>query len=88
LQIEKFQADGTLSAVHLAFSRDQKEKVYVQHLMHQTKAELWRLLEEGGHIYVCGLVFTDYLVLAMLIFALAHVLGEFRIYALCAKWED
>ena len=53
-QIEKYVADGTLSKVHLAFSRDQKEKIYVQHLMQQNKDELWRILEDGGHIYVCG----------------------------------
>jgi len=53
-EIEKYEADGTLSKVHLAFSRDQQEKIYVQHLMQQNQDEIWRILEDGGHIYVCG----------------------------------
>ncbi len=38
----------------LAFSRDQSEKVYVQHKMHENKAALWRSLEEGAYFYICG----------------------------------
>lgn len=45
---------GTLHKLSLAFSRDQKEKLYVQHLMLQEGAELWKLLDEGGYFYVCG----------------------------------
>ncbi|MBV9064876.1 MAG: sulfite reductase subunit alpha, partial [Methylobacteriaceae bacterium] len=37
-----------------AFSRDQEEKVYVQHRMQEKAAELWQWLEEGAHFYVCG----------------------------------
>lgn len=54
LQIKKYEEDGTLAKVHLAFSRDTSEKVYVQHLMKKNKADIWKVLEEGGHIYVCG----------------------------------
>lgn len=46
--------DGTLTKIHVAFSRDQEKKVYVQHLMKENKTEIWNLLENGGHIYVCG----------------------------------
>nr|UCK81639.1 NADPH--cytochrome P450 reductase [Arenicola marina] len=53
-ELERYQADGTLSKIHLAFSRDQAEKLYVQHLLRQNQAETWRILEAGGHIYVCG----------------------------------
>src|SRR4029077_19436047 len=37
-----------------AFSRDQEEKVYVQHKMWEQRQELWRWLEEGAYFYVCG----------------------------------
>ncbi len=48
------QAAGTLTRLDLAFSRDQAEKIYVQHRMLENAAELWRWLEEGAHFYVCG----------------------------------
>ena len=54
-EIEQYQTDGILTTVHLAFSRDQTEKVYVQHLMRKNQKELYKLLtEEQAHIYVCG----------------------------------
>lgn len=37
-----------------AFSRDQAEKVYVQHKMLQFSKELWNWLEKGAYLYVCG----------------------------------
>jgi len=45
---------GTLSRVDVAFSRDRAEKTYVQHRLAARGAELWRWLEEGAYIYVCG----------------------------------
>ncbi|MBL9170215.1 MAG: sulfite reductase subunit alpha [Verrucomicrobiales bacterium] len=53
-QILNWQNSGVLSRLDLAFSRDQAEKVYVQHRMIEGAAELWRWLEEGAHFYVCG----------------------------------
>lgn len=53
-EIEAFQADGTLAKLDLAWSRDQKEKIYVQHLMLQQAAELWAWLQDGAAFYVCG----------------------------------
>lgn len=38
----------------LAFSRDQEHKVYVQHRMLEQGFELFRWLEGGAHLYVCG----------------------------------
>ncbi len=38
----------------VAFSRDQEEKVYVQHLMNRQAEELFRWLKEGATLYVCG----------------------------------
>ncbi|TAE73301.1 MAG: sulfite reductase subunit alpha [Verrucomicrobia bacterium] len=49
-----FQQDGTLSKLDLAWSRDQKEKIYVQDLMLQQAAELWKWFQNGAAFYVCG----------------------------------
>jgi sulfite reductase (NADPH) flavoprotein alpha-component len=51
---QRFVKDGVLNKVSLAFSRDQEEKVYVQHRMLEQGAELYQWLERGAHIYVCG----------------------------------
>jgi NADPH-ferrihemoprotein reductase len=53
-ELESWLADGTLNELHVAFSRQQTEKVYVQHLLRQNKESTWKLLQQGGHIYVCG----------------------------------
>lgn len=45
---------GVLHRLDTAFSRDQAEKVYVQHRMIEQGAELWNWLEQGGWFYVCG----------------------------------
>jgi sulfite reductase (NADPH) flavoprotein alpha-component len=49
-----YHRDGLLTRLDLAFSRDQKERVYVQHRMRERSAELWSWLEEGAHLFVCG----------------------------------
>jgi sulfite reductase (NADPH) flavoprotein alpha-component len=46
--------NGALSKLDVAFSRDQPEKVYVQHRMQDRAAELYAWLQEGAHLYVCG----------------------------------
>lgn len=53
-EIEAMQSSGLLTKLDLAFSRDQEEKLYVQHLMLRSGAELWQWLQEGAHFYVCG----------------------------------
>ncbi|MEM9081298.1 MAG: flavodoxin domain-containing protein [Verrucomicrobiota bacterium] len=53
-ELEGMQADGFLEEISLAFSRDQKEKLYVQHLMEQNGEKLWQWIEEGAYFYVCG----------------------------------
>ncbi|MDA8483995.1 sulfite reductase subunit alpha [Pseudomonas resinovorans] len=53
-ELEAWQASGHLHRLDTAFSRDQAEKVYVQHRMLEQGAELWRWLEDGAHFYVCG----------------------------------
>ncbi|MEM0964710.1 MAG: flavodoxin domain-containing protein [Verrucomicrobiota bacterium] len=52
--LEGWRENGLLSKLDLAFSRDQTEKVYVQHLMLESGAEIWEWLEEGGYFFVCG----------------------------------
>ncbi|MEC8420312.1 MAG: protein CysJ [Verrucomicrobiota bacterium] len=51
---EFYQKDGILNKLDLAWSRDQQEKVYVQHKMIEKKAELWIWLQNGATFYVCG----------------------------------
>lgn len=51
---QRFVKDGVLNKVSLAFSRDQEQKVYVQHRMLEQGAEIYQWLEQGAHIYVCG----------------------------------
>ncbi|MGQ7804346.1 NADPH-dependent assimilatory sulfite reductase flavoprotein subunit [Hafnia alvei] len=51
---QRFVKDGVLSRIDLAWSRDQKHKVYVQDKLRKQGAEVWRWIEQGAHIYVCG----------------------------------
>lgn len=53
-QVEGWRKSGLLTELDLAFSRDQDEKIYVQHRMIEKGARLWTWLEEGAHFYVCG----------------------------------
>ncbi len=46
--------EGSLTHLDLAFSRDQPEKVYVQHRLREHSQRLYSWLEEGGSFYVCG----------------------------------
>ncbi|HWB01580.1 MAG TPA: sulfite reductase subunit alpha [Verrucomicrobiales bacterium] len=46
--------DGVLTRLDTAFSRDQDEKIYVQHRIEQAADEVWKWLEEGAIFYVCG----------------------------------
>lgn len=51
---QRMLADGVLTKLDVAFSRDSEEKVYVQHRMLEQGEELYKWLEEGAHVYVCG----------------------------------
>ena len=53
-ELEGFLADGVLNRLDLAFSRDGKDKVYVQHRMAENAAALWNWISGGAHFYVCG----------------------------------
>jgi sulfite reductase (NADPH) flavoprotein alpha-component len=45
---------GVLSRMNVAFSRDQKKKVYVQHKMLSHGAALYEWIQSGAYIYICG----------------------------------
>lgn len=49
-----YKKSGLLDKITLAFSRDQEQKIYVQHRLLENGPELWKWLEEGAHFYVCG----------------------------------
>ncbi|XDV31783.1 hypothetical protein PO909_002740 [Leuciscus waleckii] len=54
-ELEEFEKTGVLTALNVAFSRDQAQKVYVQHLLKNNKETLWKLIHtENAHIYICG----------------------------------
>jgi sulfite reductase (NADPH) flavoprotein alpha-component len=53
-QVIDWHRRGVLTRLDLAFSRDQADKVYVQHRMRENAAELWSWLEQGAHFCVCG----------------------------------
>lgn len=53
-EFEAMQREGLLSRLSLAFSRDQADKVYVQHRLREHGAALWSWLQDGASVYVCG----------------------------------
>jgi sulfite reductase (NADPH) flavoprotein alpha-component len=53
-QLHAWRASGLLTRLDVAFSRDQAEKIYVQHRMLEHAVELFAWLEQGAFFYVCG----------------------------------
>ncbi|AZQ38016.1 reductase [Streptomyces cyaneochromogenes] len=53
-ELTALRDEGTLARLDTAFSRDQRNKVYVQDRMREHAPELWRWLQDGAHFYVCG----------------------------------
>ncbi len=53
-EIQSLLKSGTLTRFNGAFSRDQEEKIYVQHKMKEHATELFRWVEGGAHLFVCG----------------------------------
>jgi len=54
-ELKAFQEAGDLAKLYLAFSREQEEKVYVQHLLSKNAEESWKLVsDDGAYLYVCG----------------------------------
>jgi sulfite reductase (NADPH) flavoprotein alpha-component len=54
-EFETYQREAILTRLDCAWSRDQREKIYVQHRMVENAAEIWKWLDgEGAHFFVCG----------------------------------
>merc|ERR1712151_1165239 len=54
-ELKNYKIDGTLNELNLAFSREQQQKTYVQHLLSQNKNTIWKLInDENACIYLCG----------------------------------
>ncbi|QSI29979.1 oxidoreductase [Variovorax sp. RKNM96] len=53
-EIEAWQSAGVLQRLDMVFSRDQPERLYVQHRLLQTADLLRAWLDNGAAIYVCG----------------------------------
>lgn len=53
-ELEEMLAEGTLTRLDVAFSRDQPSKIYVQDRMMEHGAQIWSWLRDGAHFYVCG----------------------------------
>lgn len=51
---QRWHKSGVLSHLDLAFSRDQADKIYVQHRMLERGRDLYAWLQDGAHVYVCG----------------------------------
>ncbi|MBR9957870.1 NADPH-dependent assimilatory sulfite reductase flavoprotein subunit [Cronobacter sakazakii] len=51
---QRYVKEGLLTRIDLAWSRDQDHKIYVQDKIREQGAELWRWIQEGAHLYVCG----------------------------------
>eukprot|EP00735_Rhodelphis_limneticus_P001152 TRINITY_DN1171_c0_g1::TRINITY_DN1171_c0_g1_i1::g.17301::m.17301 TRINITY_DN1171_c0_g1::TRINITY_DN1171_c0_g1_i1::g.17301 ORF type:complete len:699 (+),score=115.51,sp/Q9SB48/NCPR1_ARATH/35.73/3e-122,FAD_binding_1/PF00667.15/4.9e-60,Flavodoxin_1/PF00258.20/2.2e-27,Flavodoxin_1/PF00258.20/2.5e+03,NAD_binding_1/PF00175.16/2.4e+03,NAD_binding_1/PF00175.16/7e-16,Flavodoxin_5/PF12724.2/0.23 TRINITY_DN1171_c0_g1_i1:68-2164(+) len=56
-ELEEMSQDGTISSLHLAFSREPQTaptRKYVQHLLTESAREAWSLIQDGAYIYICG----------------------------------
>ncbi|MGC5168828.1 molybdopterin-dependent oxidoreductase [Luteimicrobium sp. DT211] len=53
-ELEGMRDDRHLTQLSVAFSRDQRQKVYVQDRIREHGSQVWSWLEDGAHVYVCG----------------------------------
>ncbi|QUG75616.1 molybdopterin-dependent oxidoreductase [Erwinia sp. E602] len=53
-ELEPMRDSGLLTRLSLAFSRDQPQKIYVQDRLREEGDNLWRWLQEGARLYLCG----------------------------------
>jgi sulfite reductase (NADPH) flavoprotein alpha-component len=53
-ELQSLLNTNVLTKLNTAFSRDQKEKIYVQHKLEQHADELMKWLDGGAHLYICG----------------------------------
>lgn len=54
LEWQKLLKNGYLERIDIAFSRDQEEKLYVQHRLIENQKEIFKWLNNGANIYLCG----------------------------------
>lgn len=52
-ELNEYVQNGTLK-LRAAFSRDQPEKVYVTNLLKEDTDLLWDVIDNKGHVYICG----------------------------------
>ena len=53
-ELQNWFETGVLTKINVAFSRDQPEKIYVQHRMMEHAAELYAWIQSGAFVYLCG----------------------------------
>ncbi len=54
IEWQKYLKKGVLGKIELAFSRDQAEKIYVQHRLAENQKEVFDWLQNGAAFYLCG----------------------------------
>ncbi|CEE90628.1 sulfite reductase, alpha subunit (flavoprotein) [Xenorhabdus nematophila str. Anatoliense] len=54
VEFQRYVKEGLLTRIDLAWSRDQQNKIYVQNKLYEQGAEIWRWIQDGAHLYVCG----------------------------------
>ena len=52
--LQQAEKSGVISSLDVAFSRDQDQKVYVQHRIEKRGEDVWRIMSSGGNVYICG----------------------------------
>ena len=53
-EIQNWYETGVLTKANFAFSRDQEDKIYVQHKMLENAVDIFKWLESGAYFFVCG----------------------------------
>jgi len=54
-EFKAYQSEGILTGLDCGWSRDQPQKIYVQHKMTENAAEIWKWIDaQGAHFFVCG----------------------------------
>ncbi len=54
IEWQKLLKSKHLEKMEVAFSRDQEEKIYVQHKLLENQKEVYKWIEEGAYFYLCG----------------------------------